>query len=77
MCNMPNFCYHHYTYHIGQASQTTHGSLVDRGANGGLAGSDVKILSRSSRRCTVAGIDSHEIPEPLCCPMYSPHRDKP
>ena len=30
-------------------------------ANGGLAGSDVRILSRSSRKCTVTGIDSHEL----------------
>ena len=52
---------HHFTYHVVQASQTKHGSLVDRGANGGLAGSDVRILSRSSRKCTVTGIDSHEI----------------
>ena len=39
---------HHFTYHVAQASQVKHGSLVDRGANGGLAGSDVRILSRSS-----------------------------
>ena len=50
---------HHFIYHIAQASQAKHGSLVDRGANGGLAGSDVRILSRSSRKCTVTGIDSH------------------
>ena len=36
---------HHFTYHVAQASQDKHGSLVDRGANGGLAGSDVRILS--------------------------------
>ena len=48
---------HHYMYHIAQASQVTHGALVDRGANGGLAGSDKRILSRSSRRCTVTAID--------------------
>ena len=35
--------------------------MVDRGANGGLAGSDLRILSRSSRKCTVTGIDSHEL----------------
>ena len=35
---------HHFTYHVAQASQAKHGSLVDRGANGGLAGSDVRIL---------------------------------
>ena len=49
----------HFTYHVAQASQAKHGSLVDRGANGGRAGSDVRILSRSSRKCTVTGIDSH------------------
>ena len=52
---------HHFTYHVAQASQAKHGSLVDRGANGGLAGSDVRILSRSSRKYTVTGIDSHEL----------------
>ena len=51
---------HHFTYHIAQASQVKHGSLVDRGANGGLAGSDVRILSRPSRKC-ITGIDSHEL----------------
>ena len=35
------------------AKQAQHGSLVDRGANGGLAGSDVRVLSPSSRKCTV------------------------
>ena len=52
---------HHFTYHVAQASQGKHGSLVDKGTNGGLAGSDVRILSRSSRKCTVTGIDSHEL----------------
>ena len=42
---------HHFTYHIAQASQAQHGSLVDRGANGGLAGSDVRILSRGEMYC--------------------------
>ena len=50
------------TYHIVQANKAKHGSLVDRGANGGLAGSDVRVLSISSRKCTVAGIDNLEIP---------------
>ena len=52
---------HHFTYHVAQASQAKHGLLVDRGANGGVAGSDVRILSRSSRKCTVTGIDSPEL----------------
>ena len=52
----------HITYHVAQAQHAKHGSLVDRGANGGLAGSDVRILNTSSRKCTIAGIDNHEIP---------------
>ena len=46
---------------VTQASQANHVSLEDGGANGGLAGSEVRILSRSSRKCTVTGIDSHEL----------------
>ena len=52
---------HHFTYHVAQASQAKHGSLVDRQANGGLTGSDVRILSKTYRKCTVTGIDSHEL----------------
>ena len=61
----------HITYHVAQAKQAKHGCLVDRGANGGLAGSDVRDLSTSSRKCTVTGIDNHEIPGldfgTMCC----------
>ena len=52
---------HHYTDHVAPDSQAKHGSLVDRGANGGLAGSDVRILSRSSSKCTVTSIESYEL----------------
>ena len=52
---------HHFTYHVAQASQAKHGLLEDRGAKVGLAGSDVRLLSRSSTKCTVTGIDSHEL----------------
>ena len=51
----------HLLYHVAKAKQVQHGSLMDRGANGGLAGSDVRILSKSSRKCTVTGIDQHQI----------------
>ena len=56
-----NSVHTHLLYHVTQAKQAQHGSLVDRGANGGLAGSDVRILSKSSRKCTVTGIDQHQI----------------
>ena len=39
-----------------------HGSLIDRGANGGLAGSDVRILERTGRTVSVTGIDNRELP---------------
>ena len=56
-----NSVYIHLFYHIAQEKQAQHGSLVDRGANGGLAGSDIRVLSKSSRKCTVTGIDQHQI----------------
>ena len=56
-----NSVHTHLFYHVAEAKQAQHGSLVDRGANGGLAGSDVRFLSRSSRKCTVTGIDQHQI----------------
>ena len=56
-----NSVHTHLFYHVAQAKQAQHGSLVDRGANGGLAGSDVRILPKSSIKCTVAGIAQHQI----------------
>ena len=56
-----NSVHTHLFYHVDQAKQAQHGSLVNRGANGGLAGSDVRILSKSSKKCTVTGIDQHQI----------------
>ena len=52
----------HLTYYGAEAKQAKHGSLVDRGANGGLAGPDVRVLSISPRKCNVTGIDNYEIP---------------
>ena len=49
----------HLSYYISQAQQAQHTSLVDRGANGRLAGSNVRVLSKSNKRCTGTGIDQH------------------
>ena len=35
--------------------------LVDRGANGGLADSDVRVITVSSREVDVQGIDNHQL----------------
>ena len=45
--------------HLGHSSDT-HG-LQDRGANGGLAGSNMRIISAGDRRVHVSGIDNHEM----------------
>ena len=49
-------------YHVSKHSSSHYGSLIDRGANGGLARSDVRILERTGRTVSVTGIDNHELP---------------
>ena len=49
-------------YHISKHSASSYGSLVYRGANGGLAGGDVCVLERISQKVSVTGIDDHELP---------------
>ena len=51
-----------FTYHISKHSASSYGSLVDRGANGGLAGADVCVLERTGRKVSITGIDDHELP---------------
>ena len=35
--------------------------LVDRGANGGLAGSDMRVIYKTHRKINIQGIDNHEV----------------
>ena len=51
-----------YTYHISKHSASSYGSLVDRQANGGLAGADVHVLERTGREVSGTGTDDHELP---------------
>ena len=50
-------------YSVSKHTASSKGSLIDRGANGGLAGSDVRIVHKSSnpRYVDVSGIDSHQV----------------
>jgi hypothetical protein len=49
-------------YNISTLSHTTSpGSLVDRGANGGVAGDDVRVIETTLRRVHIQGIDNHQI----------------
>ena len=59
------------TYRCTQAaaSTTLPGSLIDGGANGGLAGEDVRVLSYTDRSADITGIgDSHmeDVPIVTC-----------
>ena len=36
-------------------------SLVDRGANGGVAGSDVRVIFKTGRTFDIRGIDNHHV----------------
>ena len=49
-------------YDVSKHSSSHYESLIDRGANGGLAGSDVRIVERTGRTVSVTGIGIHEIP---------------
>ena len=49
-------------YHVSKHSSSHYRSLIDRGANGGLAGSDMRILERTGRTVSVTGIGNHELP---------------
>ena len=44
-----------------QTSTVKQGASVDRGANGGLAGSDVRPLHETDRQVDVQGIDNHQL----------------
>ena len=50
-------------YHVSKHSSSHFVSLIDRGANGGLAGPDVRILERTGRTVSITGIDNHDLPE--------------
>ena len=44
--------------------QTRKGTLVDRGTNGGIAGSDTRIMdTHPTRRVDIEGIDKHRLPD--------------
>ena len=47
--------------YLFQHANHTNQQLVDRGANGGLAGSDMRVIHRTHRKINIQGIDNHEV----------------
>ena len=50
----------HQRYVFARANQSTN-HLIDRGANGGLAGADMRVLQKTHRKINIVGIDDHEL----------------
>ena len=69
--SIPEFTVNGTTYRIVNAATTynvsaarhraKHASLVDRGANGGIAGKDVRIIFQTMRSVDIQGIDNHQV----------------
>jgi hypothetical protein len=51
----------HVTYTFARSNTSPHLQLVDRGANGGLSGADMKVLNKTGRKVNISGIDKHEL----------------
>ena len=47
--------------YVFQHANHTNNQLVDRGANGGLAGSDMRVIYKTHRKINISGIDNHEV----------------
>ena len=50
----------HQRYVLAGVNQTNH-QLIDRGANGGLAGADMRVIHTTPRKMNIVGIDDHEL----------------
>jgi hypothetical protein len=48
-------------YYISAHNQSSTMSLVDRGANGGVAGADVRVIFKTHRNVDIKGIDNHQV----------------
>ena len=47
--------------YLFQHANHTNQQLVDRGANGGLAGSDMRVIHKTQHKINIQGIDNHEV----------------
>ena len=50
----------HQRYVFARVNQSNH-HLIDRGANGGLAGADMRVIHTTPRKISIVGIDDHEL----------------
>ena len=51
----------HLTHSVGKHRADKPGALIDRGANGGIAGADVRIIEMTHRAVNVQGVSDHQV----------------
>ena len=61
----------HQRYVFTRVNQSNH-HLIDRGANGGLAGADLRVIHTTPRKINIVGIDDHELTGLNCWKPPSP-----
>ena len=49
------------TYRVSKHQSKENLTLVDRGANGGLAGGDMRVVRATDKIVNVTGIDDHQL----------------
>ena len=49
------------TYTVGKHRADKHGALIDPGANGGVAGADVRVIETTHRAVNVQGVSDHQV----------------
>ena len=47
--------------YLFQHANHTNNQLVDHGANGGLGGSDMRVIYKTHHKINIQGIDNHEV----------------
>ena len=52
---------HKITYVVSLLNHSEKGALEDRGANGGVTGSDVRVICKSDQAVNITGIDNHKM----------------
>ena len=51
----------HLTYTVGKHRADKPGALINRGANGGVAGADVRVIEMTHRAVNVQGVSDHQV----------------
>ena len=51
----------HLTYSVGKHRADKPGALIDRGANGGVAGADVRVIKTTHHAVNVQGVSDHQV----------------